>query len=265
MRYIKKDLNLLKSKEVKKFKPEIFIHLAATYERTVESEKFFKDNFHNNIKLSNHLLNIVYEIKSVKKIVFASSYLVYSNKLYLNLNSKKAFKLKETSSISPRNLIGASKLYHEAELKFYSNFRPDLSITSARIFRGYGLGSRDIISRWIKALVKNQSINIYGLRASFDFIYCKDSAESLVNILKLKHRFKTINVGYGKSIKIKDVLKIILSNFKKVKKKTIGKKIKIENSYADITFLIKKTNFTPKFSITKGIKEIINYEKKRNR
>ena len=72
-------------------------------------------------------------------------------------------------------------------------------------------------------------------------------------------------MGYGKSIKIKDVLKIILSNFKKVKKKTIGKKIKIENSYADITYLIKKTNFTPKFSITKGIKEIINYEKKRNR
>ena len=97
-----------------------------------KQKNFFENNFHNNIKLSNYLITIVSKVKSIKKIIFASSYLVYSSDLYLNKKSKKPYKLHETSSLNPRNLIGAAKLYHESELKFLSNFRPDISITSAR-------------------------------------------------------------------------------------------------------------------------------------
>ena len=265
VKYIKKDLNLLKSNDLKKFKPEIFIHLAATYERTIENEDFFKNNFHNNVMLSNHLLEIVSKIKSIKKIIFASSYLIYSKDLYIKSKNNKAIKLKETAKIFPRNLVGAAKLYHENELRFLSNFRPKINITSARIFRGYGLGSRDIISRWIRSIIRNKTIKIYGANSSFDYIYCKDTAESLINILKLKHQFKIINVGYGKSSKIKDVLNVLGANFKKIKKKTNNQKTKIEKSYADMSYLIKKTNFRPKFSIDKGINEIIEYEKKNKR
>ena len=218
VKYIKKDLNLLKSNDLKKFKPEIFIHLAATYERTIENEDFFKNNFHNNVMLSNHLLEIVSKIKSIKKIIFASSYLIYSKDLYIKSKTNKAIKLKETAKIFPRNLVGAAKLYHENELRFLSNFRPNINITSARIFRGYGLGSRDVISRWIRSIIRNKTIKIYGANSSFDYIYCKDTAESLINILKLKHQFKIINVGYGKSSKIKDVLNVLGANFKKKKK-----------------------------------------------
>ena len=113
--------------------------------------------------------------------------------------------------------------------------------------------------------VSNETIKIYGANSSFDYVYCKDTAESLINILKLKHQFKIINVGYGKSSKIKDVLNVLSANFKKIKKKTDNQKIKIEKSYADMSYLMNKTNFKPKFSIDKGIKEIIEYEKKNKR
>ena len=263
VKYLRKDLNKLKKKELKNFKPDVFIHLAATYERTQETKEFFENNFHNNIKLSNHLMTIFSKIKNVKKIIFASSYLVYSSDLYLSKKNKKPFKLREVSSINPRNLIGASKLYHESELKFLSNFRPDISITSARIFRGYGLGSRDIISRWVRDLIKKKVVNIYGISSSFDFIYCKDTAESILKMINLNHKFKIINVGYGKSVKINDILKILNLEFKNMKKNKVSSTQQIENSCADISHLKKKVKLNLQYNIKKGIREIIEYEKKR--
>jgi len=263
VKYLRKDLNTLKIKELKSFKPVVFIHLAATYERTQETKEFFENNFHNNIKLSNYLITIVSKIKSIKKIIFASSYLVYSSDLYLNKKSKKPYKLHETSSLNPRNLIGAAKLYHESELKFLSNFRPDISITSARIFRGYGLGSRDIISRWIRDLIKRKVINIYGISSSFDFVYCKDTAESILKMINLSHKFKIINVGFGQSTKINDILKILNLEFKNIKKNKVSGNQLIENSCADISFIKKKMKLNLRYSIKKGIREIIEYEKKR--
>ncbi len=263
VKYIRKDLNTLKIKELKNFKPDVFIHLAATYERTQETKEFFENNFHNNIKLSNHLITLVSKIKSIKKIIFASSYLVYSSDLYLNKKNKRPYKLHETSFLNPRNLIGAAKLYHENELKFLSNFRPDISITSARIFRGYGLGSRDIISRWIRDLVKRKVIKTYGTSSSFDFIYCKDTAESILKMINLNHKFKIINVGFGQSVKISYILKILNLEFKQLKKKKASDSQLIENSYADISFIKKKMKLNLRYSIKKGIREIIEYEKKR--
>ncbi len=265
VKYFQKDLNLLKEKQLRKFNPEIFIHLAATYERTEETKEFFQSNFHNNIRLSNHLLNIVSRLKTIKKIIFASSYLVYSSDLYLSKRSKKPIKLKEISQINPRNLIGASKLYHENELKFLSNFKPNLSITSARIFRGYGLGSRDIISRWIRDLIKKKIINIYGIKSSFDFIYCKDTAESILKMIGLKHKFKIINVGFGRSVKINEILKILKSEFQNIKKKRVIKSKEFENSYADNSYLKNYMKLNLRYDIKKGIKEIIEYEKKRSK
>ncbi len=263
VKYFKKDLNFLKEKELRKFKPEIFIHLAATYERTVETKEFFNNNFHNNIRLSNHLLSIVSKIKSVKKIIFASSYLVYSSDLYLSKKSKKPYKLKENSKINPRNLIGASKLYHENELKFLSNFRPDLSIISARIFRGYGLGSRDIVSRWVRDLIKKKTISIYGMNSSFDFIYCKDTAKSILKMINIKHKFKILNIGFGKSVKISEILKILKFEFKNMKTKKIIETKEYENSFSDNGYLKNNMKLNLRYDIKKGIKEIIEYEKKK--
>ena len=261
--YIKKDLNYLKFSEIKNFKPEIFIHLAATYERTLESKKFFSNNFDNNIRLSNHLLSIFCKVKTLKKIIFASSYLVYSPNLYLSKKKKKPFSLNENSEIYPRNLIAASKLYHESELKFISNFRPDLSIVCARIFRGYGLNSRDIISRWVRDLLKKKIIKVYSMKSSFDYIFSKDSAEALISMIKIKDRFSIINVGYGRSIKISSVLKTLSSYFKDLKKKKTLFKGRIENSLANINTLKNKIKFKPQYSLKKSLEEIIFYEKKK--
>ena len=61
--------------------------------------------------------------------------------------------LAETDPVRPRNLCGGAKLMHEKELDFLDQF-PGTPFTSvsARIFRVYGRGSKDVVSRWVRSL-----------------------------------------------------------------------------------------------------------------
>ena len=69
--YRQGDLNFITKEELDDFAPEIFFHLAATFERTEESYAFYKENFHNNIKLSNHLLGIIKDLKNTINVSLA--------------------------------------------------------------------------------------------------------------------------------------------------------------------------------------------------
>ena len=111
--YYHGDLNIINPIKIKEFQPDIFIHLAASFERTKESKSFFGDNFSNNILLSNYLLSIFANLKCTKKIIFASSYLVYNSSYYeKNSSNNEVCSINEKFPINSRNLIGASKLYH---------------------------------------------------------------------------------------------------------------------------------------------------------
>lgn len=156
--YRQGDLNTLTADEVCSFQPDVFFHLAATFERSAESCEFWTENFHHNVALSYHLMTLLKDITSLKKVVYASSYLVYDPSLYLSQTCRnRATKLKESDPVLPRNLVGAAKLYHEMEARFLMQFYGDrFQTVYARIFRGYGCGSRDVISRWVRSLLKNE-------------------------------------------------------------------------------------------------------------
>ena len=61
------------------------------------------------------------KISSIKKIIYASSYLTYDEKIYMEKNNLRNFKIDENARLNLRNLIGASKLYHEKELKLFQH------------------------------------------------------------------------------------------------------------------------------------------------
>ena len=65
-------------------------------------------------------MTIMKDIQSLKRVIFASSYLVYDPKLYLSKNIiNRNSSLEETDNLNPRNLTGMAKLSHENELGFY--------------------------------------------------------------------------------------------------------------------------------------------------
>ena len=76
-------------------------------------------------------------------------------------------------------------------------------------------------------------------------------------------KFSIVNVGYGKSVKISNVLKTLRLFFKKVKKKEISFSSDIENSFANINMLKNNLKFKPKYNLKKGLEEILFYEKKK--
>jgi carbamoyl-phosphate synthase large subunit len=262
--YYQGDLNNICFEEVNTFKPEYFIHLAATFERSAESYDFWQENFRHNIQLSNHLMSLIKDVKSVKSVVYASSYLIYDPQLYnFNQRQELPYSLKESDPIYPRNLTGMAKLAHEIELRFLNIFnKQQFSISIPRIYRGYGRNSRDIISRWVRSILNDEEIKVYRPEGIFDYIYAKDTALGILKIAEAKVD-GIINLGTGSARKVSDVIEILISNFPNAKVTFIESDIPYEASQADISELLKKINWKPTYSIENGIDEIIEFEKSR--
>src|SRR5262245_25365404 len=89
LKYWQGDLNAITSQELLSFNPEMFFHLAATFERSEETFFFFDENFHHNVQLSHHLMTILKQSSTLRKVVFASSYLIYDPHLYQFENKQK--------------------------------------------------------------------------------------------------------------------------------------------------------------------------------
>jgi carbamoyl-phosphate synthase large subunit len=263
--YRQGDLNYITKNEIDWFEPEIFFHLAATFERTEETYEFWDENFHHNIKLSHHLASVFKEISSLKKVIFTSSYLLYEKSQYcFDTPQTKPVKLSEKSAIFPRNTIGAAKMLHEIELQFIDKFKDQqFKYIIARIFRGYGCGSKDVISRWVRDLIQNKEILLYAKEGIFDYIYAKDSAEGLIRLAECEKVEGIVNLGTGRSKRVADVVDVLRNYFPSIKAKEIKKNIEYEASEADIGLLKQLTNWKPAYDIGKAIPEIIEYEKGR--
>ena len=261
VRYIQEDLNYLEKDKIIQFNPDICFHLAASFERTEESPAFFQDNFYNNILLSHALLNALKECKHLKRIVFASSYLVYDPSNYLFKKTlKKCTPLLETETTKPRNLCGMAKLLHEQELEFVSS-NAKFSTVSARIFRVYGKGSKDIISRWIRDLIDGKQIDVFGKKGVFDYIFADDVAEGLLRLANSKV-VGCINLGTGKSRRVEDVLEILKKHFPSMKIHEMDHQGFLEASEADMKKFKKDLGWNPSQTLEKVIPKIISYEKR---
>jgi carbamoyl-phosphate synthase large subunit len=260
--YLKGDLNDLQKNVFSDLNIQILIHLAATFERSLETFQFYSDNFENNIKLSNHVMSIARVSDHLERVLFASSYLVYDKKQYLfEIAPSVPTKLGPNSEVSARNLIGSAKLFHESELKYIASFpETAYSIVIPRIYRGYGLGSRDIISRWVRASLNQEEIVAYDLEGAFDYIYCKDSAIGIMKLACQSDYAGIVDLGTGRSRKVNDVLLILKSAFSDLKIKEGDSTGLIEASEANIDNLKSITGWSPTFDLENAIAEIIVFE-----
>ena len=263
--YRRGDLNQITQQELDSFNPEVFFHLAATFERSAETYEHWEENFLHNIRLSNHLMSLMRNVPNFNRVVYASSYLIYDKNLYnFDIPKSKPVKLKETDHISPRNLTGLSKLAHEMELEFLSHFKSDkFTSICARIYRGYGKNSRDVISRWVRDLLANKKILVYSPEGWFDYMYAGDSAEGLIRLSNIGET-GIVNLGTGRSRKVADVIKVLQKHFPGMQLEYLNSDIKFESSEADITKLQSLINWLPERYLEDTIPEIIKFEKYRN-
>lgn len=254
--FYKLDLSDPKSQFLFRYNTEYVFHLAADFERSTENFEFWDSNFNNNVLASRNLLDKVMRSPNLKKIVFASSYLIYDKYTYAD----QLKILKETDAIQPRNLCGVAKLQTECDLSFVNKFK-NVEVVSARIFRVYGQGSRDVISRWVKAAINNEGIKVFSKDNCFDYIYAEDVADGLLEMCKHKLEHKVYNLGTGVSTPIQRVVDVLEDKFPNLKIDLVDDVIFPEKSGADMSRLYNETGWKSKYNIEKGIEKVISYLK----
>lgn len=134
---------------------------------------------------------------------------------------------------------------------------------SARIFRVYGRGSRDVISRWVRAGLKDEPIEVYGRNNRFDYIFADDVAEGLIRLAESEAAQGVINLGSGVARSIADVVAILQIELPGLQVQDRRSDDMVEASCADMTLFQQITGWLPNTSLEEGIKQIIAYERER--
>lgn len=251
---------------IREQRPSVVFHLAASFERTEESTEFWEPNYRDNIVASHRLLEALAESARPRCFVFASSYLVYDPTIYLSIGANgsgsRVTYLSEESPLRPRNLVGMAKLFTEYEGEFLASRKAIGRVVNARIFRVYGRGSRDVISRWVRAALRGQPLSVYREQNSFDFIYAGDVAEALIRLAEAEDANGAVNVGSGVSRSIADVLSILRTWFPiEIQPENVPGLF--EMSCADIYRLRSLTGWVPPTRLEEGIRYIVEYEQTR--
>jgi nucleoside-diphosphate-sugar epimerase len=189
------DIKENKSNDVRNFKTllekskgcDVIVHLAAL---CIDSESLEKpyEYFSTNVLGTLNALEVARRIK-VKKFLFASS-----------------------AGIGKRTPYSLSKLLGEELCMFY-NKHYNVPTYILRIYNVYGPGNeKGVIYNFVKRALKNKPIIInFDGKQERDFIHVDDVVKSIILLLRKKYKPGIYEIGTGKSIKIIDLAKLIIS------------------------------------------------------
>jgi len=217
----------------RKHKPDIVFHFAA-YASEGLSPFIRRFNYNNNVICSVNVINGCIN-NNIKKLIFTSSMAVYGN-------GKPPFT--EKHKLQPIDPYGIAKYSVEQDIKVaydqfglnYTIIRPHNIIgTHQNMWDAY----RNVISIWIRRILNNQPILIYGdglqTRAFSDIRYYMEPFEKVIyNFNK-----ETFNIGADKYYAIKDVAEILKEISENYGYKCIiehaEKRHEVKNAYCDHT------------------------------
>jgi carbamoyl-phosphate synthase large subunit len=248
------------------FRPQHLFHLAATFERSVETPEFWEQNWRDNVVVTHRMAELGDGLGSLEAFVFASSYLIYDPRQYSTPTAPvQAVMLSEQAPIGTRNLTGAAKLYGEAEVRFMREARQARFRTvDARIFRVYGRGSRDVVSRWVRAALAGEPIELYHGENRFDYIFSGDVAEGLLRLAANDGASGTFNLGRGEAQPVNAVIEAV--------NRATGSRLDVrvaevdepfEASCADLGRLRGVLGWAPTIALPDGVELLVAHERSR--
>ena len=196
---------------------------------------------------------------SIKKLIFVST--------CSNYGVKKSNKLvREEDVLSPVSLYANQKVKIENILiKNKFNFAPVI----LRFATAFGVSPRmrfDLtVNQFVRDAIFKKNIEIYEPKTYRPYCHVKDFAEIIYKVIKKDSKIiskEVFNCGSNENNFSKlAVANLIKKHLKNIKIK-INYAVKDKRNYkVDFTKVRKFLNFMPKYSVNKGIKEIINYIK----
>lgn len=265
VKFIKSDLTLSNARNKNLFKSIDYVFMCAAVTsgaKTIEKKPL--DHLTPNLIMNAKVLEWAYEM-GVKKVCFISSSTVYPN-----LKKKMSEKDIDYNFFEKYFIVGWMKLFSEKMCTMYdSRINKKMKTQIIRPSNLYGPHdkfdpelSKVIPSLIRKSLVKDgRTLEVWGDGKDIkDFLYIDDFIEALVKIFP-NDKVKVINICFGKSFSLRDIIKIIIKNINpKIKVKynsNMPSMIPVRNlSNLKIKKMIK---WKPKTSLEIGIKKTIQW------
>ncbi len=234
-------------------KADVIYHLAAQVVVPYSMENPLID-FETNAKGTLHVLEKAR--KDDAKLVFASSAAVYGN--------PTVFPTPETYGFHPISCYGLSKVVGEEYCNMYQS-QYGLDVTIMRFANVYGLRCHGVIHDFLDKIAKNPGrLEIIGTgEQSRDFVHVSDVVDALVTVGGDESTNGGVfNIGYGNTVKIIDLAKMILKILNLQNKTfitTTGQSWQgdVTTIWFDNTKAKKELNWNPKVSLEDSIKEVI--------
>ena len=217
---------------------------------------------HKNKKKTydSHFLGVknlykVFKDKSIKAFIQIGSSSEYGN---------SRSPLKEKSLCNPLMIYGRSKLMATNFLlnQYKLNSFP---VTILRFFQVYGPSQKPnrLIPIVINSSLKNKKFKCSDGQQLRDFLYVDDAIEAILKSLKNKKaKGKIINIGYGKPIKVKKIILMIIDIIKKGRPLFGKLTLRVDEPkllFPSLNFAKKTLNWRSKIDIKKGLLRTINY------
>ena len=243
------------SKAIQAIMPDVIIHLAAVHFIPYCNEHPFESS-DINIRGTMNVLDAAKKADNLNKIIFASTAAVYP----ISDNA-----VSETDEKRPLDIYGLSKLAGEQLMqKFY--FETKIDTICCRFFNAFGPNETNphLIPEIERQLRDgHRTIALGNLTPKRDFIHTHDMANAVLAMINLKNTgYDTFNLGRG----IEYAVTEIVSTFETLlnEKITINvdpsrtRKVERMHLLANVDKLKQKTGWEPKWTITEGIKDLIN-------
>jgi len=264
-KFIKLDIanNIKLNKAFRGFRPDYVINLAAQVgvRYSISNPKNYTQS--NLVGFAN-ILDYC-KIFKVKHLLFASSSSVYGNSISYPFSEKEKLN-------SPISYYAATKLSNEVMAHSYSHLHK-LPTTGLRFFTVYGPWGRPdmALSLFAEAIKKRKKLKLFNSGNMIrDFTYIDDIVSAIIKISKKipkvnsksnKTPFRILNIGSNKPIRLKNYVNLIEKHLNKKGKKVLYNMQKgdLKQTYASLKEIKKLINYSPKTSISVGIKKFITW------
>lgn len=234
--------------------PNVVIHLAAIHFIPYCNQHPYEIS-DINIRGTENVLAAIKEVKSVSKVLFASTAAVYPI---------SDVAVSETHEIRPLDIYGLSKLTGEWLCeKFY--LQTNIDTVVCRFFNAFGPNETNPhlipeIDNQLKSGVR--TLKLGNLTPKRDFIHTHDMAEAVWRLVNLKNSgFDVFNLGRGIEYAVTEVVdafsKLLGENVTIEVDPERVRKVERQHLLADVSKL-KSIGWQPKHSLEEGIQDMIN-------
>jgi nucleoside-diphosphate-sugar epimerase len=255
VKYLHCDISKLKNIKRKLNKNFDIVINFAGYVDHKKKIKTVNSHFNGCKNLANHFSG-----KKIKLFIQIGSSLEYGNRPSPHYENKnvKISNLKSYYSISK---LMATKYLNTLSIK------KNINVCVLRPYLVYGPGQdfNRLIPTVMRSAIKNEIFDCSSGNQFRDFLYIDDFTDLIIKIIKSKGiKFQIFNVGYGKPVKVRNIISSIMKlakggkpNFGIIK----NRPDELFISYPSIQKVKKYFNWKPKVSLKKGLKKTYKFFK----